>query len=690
VTFLAPLAGIIGAAIGVPVLLSLYLLKLRRKPLRVSSILLWDQVVQDLQANVPLRWLRWSWLMLLQMAALACLVIAMARPAIPAPSAAAGAARTIIVVDVSASMSAMDGKTAAGARPVSRFDEAKRRALDFIEQLRRSGGTRTEAMVIALGAEARIARGFTSDWREWRDAIESLKPTDQPATLDDAVRLAAAGALAGADLEKSLPRTAMVVFSDGALRPSRERLPGSVDLRLMRAGPEPGVMPANLGIVSMAARRDGEHPSMARVFVRVTNSGENAERVTLTCTVDGENAGLLPLDVPGAGRSAEGVVEPGEASGTFELERPAGGLVVVSIPRTDLLAADNTAAMVLKPLTRPRILVVGTNDSNDPYARARGQLGIDRFLLGVLQDIEPAELRTIDIAAYRGEYGDGQNVPVPYDLVVFDRTRPDKMPPAATITIGANPPIPGLHVEDGGPGAGATRFISWKRSSPMLRNASLDSVLISPPMRMTIEETPANPSEPRPTITPLAFGTEGPLIALVEEPGVRGVKRLVLAFDLIRTNWGKDVSFPVFISSAVDFLTGRGEANAAAMYTTGQAITIPASPGTKSIQVGGPETFDAPVNPQGAATIGPLRLAGVYQCAGTDREHAVIAVDLLSGEESNLATRDSITVGGRASRGGSEKLGGEPPRREVWYWFVIAAGVLLTIEWFLYAAKARA
>jgi hypothetical protein len=85
-----------------------------------------------------------------------------------------------------------------------------------------------------------------------------------------------------------------------------------------------------------------------------------------------------------------------------------------------------------------------------------------------------------------------------------------------------------------------------------------------------------------------------------------------------------------------------------------------------------------------------LRLAGVYQCAGTDREHAVIAVDLLSGEESNLATRDSITVGGRASRGGSEKLGGEPPRREVWYWFVIAAGVLLTIEWFLYAAKARA
>jgi hypothetical protein len=700
VTFLAPLAGIIGAAVGVPILLSLYLLKLRRKPLKVSSILLWDQVVQDLQANVPLRWLKWSWLMLLQLAALICLIIAMARPAVPAASDAVGAARTVIVMDVSASMSAMDGNSPGGASaaPISRLDEAKRRALEFVEQLRRAGGARPEAMVIALGSEARIVQGFTSDWREWRDAIEALKPTDQPGVLDDAVRLTAAGSLAGVDLEKDLPRAAMVVFSDGAIEPSRERLPGSVDLRLVRVGPEPTAMPPNLGIVSIAARRDAERPGIARVFVRVTNSGEAAESVTLTCTVNGESAGLLPLDVPAAMRTADGTIQPGDASGTIELDRPAGGVVLITIPRNDLLTSDNAAALVLRPVSRPRILVVGANDINDPYIKARGPLGIDRFLLGVLQDIEPAELRTIDIAAYRSEYGEASTTPTasfPYDLVVFDRTSPTRMPPAPTLTIGSSPPIPGLRIEAStGPQAAApTRFISWKRTHPTLRNVALDAVLVSPPMRMVIKDAPpasAPSPEARPKITPLAFGADGPLIALAEEPGVRGVKRLVLAFDLIRTNWGKDVSFPVFISSAVDFLTGRGDANAAISFHTGQTITVPAAAGAKSVHTSGPETIDAPVNPQGAASIGPMRLAGVYQCIGTDRDHSTLAVNLLSAAESNLATKDSITVAGRESRRGADKVGGEPPRREVWHWFILAAGVLLTIEWFIYAAKARA
>ena len=141
-TFLAPIAGLIGAAIGVPLLLALYLLKLRRKPLKVSSTLLWEQAVQDLHANVPLRWLKWSWLLALQLIVLGCLLAALARPAIP--GTATVAARTIMVIDCSASMSSRDGarsgSTNAEAR--TRLEEAKEGALALIEQMRRASGQR--------------------------------------------------------------------------------------------------------------------------------------------------------------------------------------------------------------------------------------------------------------------------------------------------------------------------------------------------------------------------------------------------------------------------------------------------------------------------------------------------------------------------------------------------------------------
>nr|HMN42663.1 VWA domain-containing protein [Phycisphaerales bacterium] len=215
-TFLAPWAGIIGAAIGVPLLVSLYLLKLRRKPLKVSSVLLWEQAVQDLQANVPLRWLRWSWLMLLQLAALGCLLAAMARPTIAGGAEMGSAARAIIVIDASASMSARDGGGGTIEKPATRLDEAKRRAVEFVEQLRRSGsGSRAQAMVIAFGREASVVQGFTGDARALGEAIEGIGGTDEVGRMDDVVRIAGASALAGVETERldGGARTAMVVFS---------------------------------------------------------------------------------------------------------------------------------------------------------------------------------------------------------------------------------------------------------------------------------------------------------------------------------------------------------------------------------------------------------------------------------------------------------------------------------------------
>ncbi|MEM1422881.1 MAG: BatA domain-containing protein, partial [Planctomycetota bacterium] len=105
-TFLAPLAGIIAGVLGTLGVLVSYFLKLRRRPVRVASTLLWDRAVQDLQVNAPFRMLRASWLLLMQLLIVACVSLALARPAVEGDGPTAE--RVVLIVDASASMGASD------------------------------------------------------------------------------------------------------------------------------------------------------------------------------------------------------------------------------------------------------------------------------------------------------------------------------------------------------------------------------------------------------------------------------------------------------------------------------------------------------------------------------------------------------------------------------------------------------
>src|SRR5690606_13223715 len=115
----------------------LYFLKLRRRDLEVSTTLLWKKSIQDLQANAPFQKLRRNILLLLQLLALAAILTALGQPQVRASTATGK--RHILLIDRSASMSALDGDPdlppgAPGQR--TRLDEAKRRAIEIVEALR--------------------------------------------------------------------------------------------------------------------------------------------------------------------------------------------------------------------------------------------------------------------------------------------------------------------------------------------------------------------------------------------------------------------------------------------------------------------------------------------------------------------------------------------------------------------------
>jgi hypothetical protein len=218
-TFLEPAAGITAFALAMPVLVVLYLLKLRRRPMRVSSILLWTAAARDLDVNTPFRWIRPSWMLLLQALGIALLCAALARPVLSAGGDSPVLA--VLVVDRSASMNAVDepgGPT--------RLDRAKERASELVRTLTRDGAAR--GAVIAFGTEPTLLATPTQSRPTLDAAIESISPTDQPGDLDRALQLAASltagetGGESGSSAEppSSRGQPIVILLSDGGFSPS--------------------------------------------------------------------------------------------------------------------------------------------------------------------------------------------------------------------------------------------------------------------------------------------------------------------------------------------------------------------------------------------------------------------------------------------------------------------------------------
>src|SRR6186997_2640854 len=89
-----------------PLLILLYFLKLRRRPLEVPSTFLWHRTIEDLHVNAIWQRLRQSLLLLLQLLFFALVALALLGPAFKGRETIES--RNIILFDTSASMSATD------------------------------------------------------------------------------------------------------------------------------------------------------------------------------------------------------------------------------------------------------------------------------------------------------------------------------------------------------------------------------------------------------------------------------------------------------------------------------------------------------------------------------------------------------------------------------------------------------
>ena len=150
---------------GVPVgIIALYFLKLKRRPVNVSSTLLWRKSLEDLHVNSLFQRLRRNLLLFLQLLAVALAMLALAGPRIK--GASGQGQRYVLLIDNSASMSATDV-------PPSRLAKAKEEARKVV----RSMGGDDLAMVVSFAETARVVSNYTGDTRTLLQRIDSIEPT---------------------------------------------------------------------------------------------------------------------------------------------------------------------------------------------------------------------------------------------------------------------------------------------------------------------------------------------------------------------------------------------------------------------------------------------------------------------------------------------------------------------------------
>jgi hypothetical protein len=187
-------------------------------------------------------------------------------------------------------------------------------------------------------------------------------------------------------------------------------------------------------------------------------------------------------------------------------------------------------------------------------------------------------------------------------------------------------------------------------------------------------------------VTVLAESARGPVIT--ETVGA-GVRHLRVAFPLSRSNWAVDVGMPIFIAAAFEHLAPgtRGEA---VVRTTGESITLASRGGDERVTASGPAEASAPAGPDGTATLPALTRVGEYQVTGA--AESSLAVSLLDAGETAAAVGPSAAFGSNAP--GSNAVGaqagdGLAGRLELWPWVLMAAVVVMTVEWLVHVARAR-
>jgi hypothetical protein len=407
---------------AIAVLVALYLLDRRRRVVRVGALFLWASVPT---AVLERRRFRPDPLFLLQLALLLALIAGYLRPYVEGRPLPASAGRLLVVLDVSASMQALE-------RDGSRFELAQRRARALLDEL--PGGD--EAMLVTAAERPHVAQRWTTDRASLRARLEALAPLDTSTNLAPALELALGEA-------RARPETRLAVLTDlapgdGGIAPDDVQAFHWIQI---------GATDDNVGIVDLAVDQPPFQPAAAAsVDVGVRNFSASARRTTVQAWIGGER--WVQRDLTLAPRSTEHALLGAP---------PHGGILSVGILGDDALAVDDRATGWIGPGAPLDLLLV--TDSQD----LAGAFG------AIAAAVAGSRVEVVARDRYRPESLTGRRV------ALFDGIAPAALPPAVNALYVAPPAgnsfCPSTRAYEG------AAVIDWEPTHPLLRGLeSLDAI----------------------------------------------------------------------------------------------------------------------------------------------------------------------------------------------------------------------
>lgn len=294
--------GVMAFVIGGLFVLALHALKPRRAEVPIGSSMLWEPQEVGATAAVPWQKPPKSRLLYLQLGVVGVLAALLAQPTMQRISELEE--HTVVIVDVSASMAAVDGEP-------NRLADAQVIAREFVEEF----SEESRVSLISAGPTPRVHVSGTNSQDSYLAAIDSLRVSDGPANIAEAV------ALAGG-LDRPEAPIGVVLISDGAHPElSLDFLPDGFTHRIV------GRSEVNHALTDLVVERTGVG---LVVTAQAEVLGGGAADTTLRFDVDGTTQAVVDLSL-----------QPGTPT-TTEVTLPDGERVVARLGGDDLLAIDNT------------------------------------------------------------------------------------------------------------------------------------------------------------------------------------------------------------------------------------------------------------------------------------------------------------------------------------------------------------
>jgi hypothetical protein len=676
------------ALAGIPVgIIALYFLKLRRRPVRVPSTILWRRSMEDLHVNSLFQRLRRNLLLFLQLLAVAMMMLALAGLRMKGSSGVGQ--RFVLMIDNSASMSATD------VAP-SRLAKAKEMAKKVISDM----DADDLAMVISFADTARVVSNYTSDRRALSGRIDAIAPSQSPTSLREGLQVAAGLANPSRQIGEGVVASSVVtprllIYTDGGFADVEGFSLGNLLPEVVVIGPPPPPYTApaaeppgapqedktkarnpsdNIGIMALQSRRDEDRPDVYQLFGRVHNF--RAEEVAT-------EAQLFRLDAqqPGAqGKLVDAIALaiPPQSDLSFKSDLPDSGLTAyeVHLAVTDALAVDDRAYTVVGTTRKAQILVIteGNRYLADTVNTTTTKERADVTMVTPQQAKKEPVVR--DLRSGR------------YDLVIFDGAKPEFAPACNALYFGVYPPGPAYaKAKD----ITQPIILDWDIAHPLMQYIR-DLARVYVAKASTVELPPGTKS--------IIDGNQGSLAFVAPREGYSDT---IVTFPLFdgttpNTTWFRFISFPLFLMNSIQTLGNVREGAGDEVAEPGRPVVLHAETAGRSIKVtsaGGGDVETVPRSPQGAFVYSKADKTGVYLAQWEPKGLLPFAVNLFDARESDLAPRGLVPEGTPASLAESFKIkiGYNPVtgtqkttsvRKDIWWLFALAVLAVLLLEWYIY------